>query len=48
MYDRAYWTRQLIYFLVRVLIIALFLLTPRALLRQVSDKNRTYDRIWFG
>jgi hypothetical protein len=50
MYDRAYWTRQLIYFLVRVLIIALFLLTPRALLKQVSEKNRTLrpDLVWLN
>jgi hypothetical protein len=50
MTDRAYWITQLIRFVVRTLIVAVFLLTPRALLIQVDEKNRHLrpDLVWLN
>jgi hypothetical protein len=50
MTEQAYWTRQLIYQLVKMGIIALFLLTPRALLKKIDEKNRTLnpELVWLN
>ena len=50
MSEKAYLTRELIYQLVKMGIIALFLLTPRALLKKIDEKYRTLnpESVWLN
>jgi hypothetical protein len=48
MYTQGYWLRLLGGQVLRLAVLALFLLTPRKLLKQVDDKNRAMhpDLVW--